>query len=146
MEKIDYIEIITKNIKKMCDIKNISPHMLGKESGVGKDIITNMNKGSLPSCDKLAKIADYLEISVDYLLGRTDKPNGYSNNDNSFIVGNNSTQTVGNYNNISTNKSNDISDDAREIDNILKSLSFRERVRFLNKIYDLEEEFKKKEA
>lgn len=86
----------------------------------------------------------FYNVSVDYLLGRTDEPSEYSNNENSFNVGNNSTQTVGNYNNVSTGKTNEVSDDAREIDNILKSLSPKERVRFLSKIYDLEEEVKKK--
>lgn len=146
MDKMDYIETLIKNITYICREKNITPHMLGKESGVGKDIITNMNKGSLPSCDKLAKIADYCDVSVDYLLGRTDEPNGYNNNKSSFNIGNNSTQTVGNYNNISTNKSNDISDDAREFDNTLKSLSYKERIKFLSRVYELEEEVKKKEV
>ncbi|WP_369597904.1 helix-turn-helix domain-containing protein [uncultured Oscillibacter sp.] len=27
-----------------------------------------------PSCEILEKIADYLDCSVDYLLGRTDNP------------------------------------------------------------------------
>jgi len=31
-------------------------------------------KGSFPSCDKLSKIADYLEVSTDYLLGREKLP------------------------------------------------------------------------
>lgn len=75
MEKTGYIEILIKKITYICREKNISPHMLGKESGVGKDFLANINKGSLPSCDKLAKVADYCDVSVDYLLGRTDEPN-----------------------------------------------------------------------
>lgn len=31
--------------------------------------------GSMPKSDNLAKIADFLNCSVDYLLGRTDNPN-----------------------------------------------------------------------
>ena len=30
--------------------------------------------GQIPSADKLERIADYLDCSVDYLLGRTDNP------------------------------------------------------------------------
>ena len=30
--------------------------------------------GSIPKSDTLAKIADYLDVSVDYLLGRVDTP------------------------------------------------------------------------
>ena len=68
MDKKEYIETLIKNITYLCKEKNITSYMLGKESGVGKDIIANMKKGSLPSCDKIAKIADYLDCSVDYLL------------------------------------------------------------------------------
>jgi hypothetical protein len=31
-------------------------------------------RGAMLSGDKLGLIADYLDVSVDYLLGRTDKP------------------------------------------------------------------------
>ena len=41
--------------------------------GLGYNTMANM-KTSMPKADNLAKIADYLECSVDYLLGRTDKP------------------------------------------------------------------------
>jgi transcriptional regulator with XRE-family HTH domain len=32
------------------------------------------NGAKLPTIQNLTKIADYLDVSVDYLLGRTDKP------------------------------------------------------------------------
>ena len=32
-------------------------------------------KDSMPAADKLGRIADYLHVSVDYLLGRDDIPN-----------------------------------------------------------------------
>nr|WP_295764133.1 hypothetical protein [uncultured Oscillibacter sp.] len=36
--------------------------------------ISEFSKGKQLSCISLAKIADYLDCSVDYLLGRTDVP------------------------------------------------------------------------
>ena len=39
--------------------------------GIGKNTMSNL-KTSMPKADTLAKIADYLDCSVDYLLGRTD--------------------------------------------------------------------------
>ena len=36
--------------------------------------ISEFGKGKQLSCISLARIADYLDCSVDYLLGRTDKP------------------------------------------------------------------------
>lgn len=41
--------------------------------GLGQNTMANL-KTSMPKADNLAKIADYLSCSVDYLLGRTDNP------------------------------------------------------------------------
>ena len=41
--------------------------------GLNKNALSSMQcGGSIPRADNLAKIADYLGCSVDYLLGRTD--------------------------------------------------------------------------
>lgn len=39
--------------------------------------ISEFGKGKQLSCISLAKIADYLDCSVDYLLGRTDDPQSH---------------------------------------------------------------------
>lgn len=44
------------------------------ESGLSKDLISNMKKGSQVAVNRIAQLADYLHCSVDYLLGRTDVP------------------------------------------------------------------------
>ena len=75
MDKSEYVNLLITNITNLCAKKNISPNQLGIKSGTGKDIVANLQKGSIISSDKLAKIADYLGCSVDY-LGRTDKPEG----------------------------------------------------------------------
>lgn len=41
---------------------------------LNKNTFTNMYKGSMLNGDSLGRIADYLDCSVDYLLGRTDNP------------------------------------------------------------------------
>ena len=41
---------------------------------LNKNTLSNMYSGSMLKGDSLARIADYLDCSVDYLLGRTDKP------------------------------------------------------------------------
>lgn len=41
------------------------------EIGLGKNTLTNF-KTSMPKADNIAKIADYLCVSVDYLLGREE--------------------------------------------------------------------------
>ena len=68
------LQRIIKIIQQTCADKNISVNKALTESGVGKDLTANMRKGQIPSVDKFSKLADYLSISVDCLLGRTDKP------------------------------------------------------------------------
>lgn len=69
-------EHITLTIKKLCKEKNISITMLLNNCQLTKSFIYDLEKRSAsPSCEKITKIADYLDCSVDYLLGRTDNPN-----------------------------------------------------------------------
>lgn len=44
------------------------------ELELGSNTISNMRHGRAIASDSLARIADYLDCSVDYLLGRTDNP------------------------------------------------------------------------
>lgn len=47
------------------------------ELELGINIVSHLAKGQVMSSINLAKIADYLDCSVDYLLGRTDNPNSH---------------------------------------------------------------------
>ena len=64
---------VAQSIKKMSKDKNITIKKLLEDVGLGFNTMSNM-KTSMPKADNLAKIADYLDCSVDYLLGRTDNP------------------------------------------------------------------------
>lgn len=64
---------VADNIKKLAKSKNVTIKKLLEDVGLGFNTMTNM-KTSMPKADNLAKIADYLDCSVDYLLGRTDCP------------------------------------------------------------------------
>lgn len=44
------------------------------ELGLGSNTISNMRHGRAIASDSLARIADYLDCSIDYLMGRTDNP------------------------------------------------------------------------
>lgn len=58
--------------------KGISQKELSKEIQVAQNTISNWETGVRePSLDMLIRMADYLDCSVDYLLGRTDCPQGY---------------------------------------------------------------------
>lgn len=48
---------------------------LGEQVGSTKATIGNFENGNKkPSLDLLIKLADYFEVSIDYLVGRTDNP------------------------------------------------------------------------
>lgn len=42
--------------------------------GLGSNSMSNLRQGRMIAADSLARIADYLDCSVDYLLGRADSP------------------------------------------------------------------------
>ena len=64
-----------ENFYKMCMARGTKPNPVAKEIGISSGILTKWKvTGALPSCENLVKIADYLDCSVDYLLGRTDNP------------------------------------------------------------------------
>lgn len=44
---------------------------------LGSNTMSAMYHGKSIAFDSLAKIADYLDCSVDYLLGRTDDPDSH---------------------------------------------------------------------
>lgn len=59
---------------------------------LGKNTVSKIEKGNDILTLNFAKIADYLDCSVDYLLGRSDNPNIGENNINNFDTTINGTQ------------------------------------------------------
>lgn len=68
--------ILTANIiKLLCKQNKLAVKVLLEECKINRNFIYDLeHKNSAPSSDKLERIADYLDCSVDYLLGRTDNP------------------------------------------------------------------------
>lgn len=69
---------IAKLIKVQATTQKINVSQMLTEIGLGKSTLSNLENGSMLKADSLGKIADYLGVSVDYLLGRTDNPNSCS--------------------------------------------------------------------
>lgn len=77
-------------IKKECSKRSISVSKLLNDLNIRKSLIYDMEKrNSTPSTEVIYKIADYLECSVDYLLGRKEyneyKNKTYSDTENKLI-------------------------------------------------------------
>lgn len=56
----------------LCEKKNIKPNPLAEIIGVSSGVVTKWKKGAMPNLEALIKIADYFDVSVDYLLERTE--------------------------------------------------------------------------
>ena len=64
-------------IKETAKIKNIVIKQMLIDCELGSTTMSALYHGKSIAFDSLAKIADYLDCSVDYLLGRTDNPNSH---------------------------------------------------------------------
>lgn len=67
---------VAARIKTLAKLKKITVKQLLVDAGLSYNMITMM-RTSMPKADNLAKLADYLDCSVDYLLGRTDDPQSH---------------------------------------------------------------------
>ena len=69
------MEILGKRLKELREQKGLTQKELAQTLGLSsKSTITNYEQDDRdPDYETLIKIANYFEISVDYLLGQTDK-------------------------------------------------------------------------
>lgn len=128
-------QIIRERIKEQQKIKNIkNADDMMNELDLGVNIIRQMSDKKGVGCFALAKIADYLDCSTDYLLGRVDTPNAtYS------ITGDNNVQVNGNNGNNSplTVNSKDYDEATKELVQLVQSLSLvkkAEAILYLNEL------------
>ena len=123
---------VVQKIKTLSKKQGIKITELLEKCELSKNALSSMNsRGSWIQANSLAKIADYLGCSVDYLLGRTDEPN-----------------TNGPAVNVSGSQQNPPTEQARELDNeistLLLRLSLRERVELMSMIYKYVDEHSEK--
>lgn len=65
--------------EKLLKEKGITAYKVSKETGVGRSTFTDWKNGrSEPKTEKLGKIADYLGVSVDYLMTGEEKETSLS--------------------------------------------------------------------
>lgn len=126
---------IANRIKTTAKNKKIKMSDLLTDCGLNINTVSEFSKGKQLSCISFAKIADYLDCSVDYLLGRVDTPNGtYSINNHNTTV--NGTQANVINNNTAPEKPDNITEQFFEK---FETLSFEEKVdtmQYVNKTYN----------
>ena len=135
-------QVTVDRIQSLIKSKGLVQKEVLKESGLSENALKQMTDKKGMSSFSLGKIADILECSVDYLLGRVENPSIVSD---AFIGGdNNGIQAVKNGTvNVSTEHVDDIT---KEISSILSNLTVRERTELMTMIYQFSDEHKKEGA
>ena len=66
---------VAHRIKSHAKSKGVAVKNLLEACDLNKNTLSNMQSGGFfPRAETIVRIADYLDCSVDYLLGRTDVP------------------------------------------------------------------------
>lgn len=66
---------MSNRIVQILQERGITKYRLSKETGIPPSSITDWTKnGRSPTAEKLAIVAEFLNVSVDYLLGNEEKP------------------------------------------------------------------------
>ncbi|WNF91315.1 helix-turn-helix domain-containing protein [Vagococcus fluvialis] len=61
-------------IKLLAEKQGKSLNKVEEELGLSKNVLYRMKNSDNPTKDRLEILADYFDVSVDYLLGREDNP------------------------------------------------------------------------
>ena len=71
------MEVISKRLKQLREDAGLSQSKMGQLVGVPQSSIYRYEQGlSTPSPKTFRWYADYFDVSLDYLFGRTDDPHG----------------------------------------------------------------------
>lgn len=65
---------------RLCEMASLlggTANTVARKVGLSNATATKWKNGAIPNGETLYAIADYLDCSVDYLLGRTDNPHAH---------------------------------------------------------------------
>lgn len=74
MQEIFDLDLLIAKIEDLCARNNIDVKNMLIQCGNKRQDVDNMKNGSKPSIEKILNIANFFDVSVDYLLSRTDEP------------------------------------------------------------------------
>lgn len=75
LRKVDKTMFLTfERIKELANKQGLSINALEEKLGYSRNTLYSLKKQKA-STERMQEIADYLNVSLDYLLGRTDNPN-----------------------------------------------------------------------
>ena len=79
-------------LSRLCTEANISPYKVCEKVGLNRSAVAKWKKGSLPNGATLNSLAQFFNVSVDYLLGNEQKEKSAQNvqvrdeNDNIVVL------------------------------------------------------------
>lgn len=68
---------IAERIKAQAKAKKVTLKVMLGDLDMGINLVSQLGKGHNIAATALARIADYLDCSVDYLLGRSNDPESH---------------------------------------------------------------------
>jgi transcriptional regulator with XRE-family HTH domain len=73
--EIIFLDDIVERIYNLMKSRKVTAKEVSTETGIAQSSFTDWKNGrSKPGADALKKIADYFDVSTDYLLGRVEDP------------------------------------------------------------------------
>lgn len=64
---------VLERLDNLCHEHNMTIYQLEKETGIAQSTIRKWTTAS-PNCKAISLIANYFDVSIDFLLGRSDNP------------------------------------------------------------------------
>lgn len=66
---------------------NVTPYKVSKATGIPQSTLSEWKRGrSTPKSGTMQKIADYFDVSLDYLMGRSEPPTATDKNNNTIVL------------------------------------------------------------
>lgn len=135
-------QILKDRIKKQCDSQGKSMTSMLSDLSLGVNAVNQINEKKGMGSFVLLQIADYLDCSVDYLLGRGEKYIGNANVSTGDIKDNHDV----NINSNNNGQKETVGEIEQEVSSILSSLTTREKTELMGVIYKyVDEHGEKKE-
>ena len=62
-----------ERFEELCNLRGVKPGTVSKATGIPSSTLTNWKQGNYtPKQHNLKKVADYFNVSIDYLMGREE--------------------------------------------------------------------------
>ncbi len=121
------------NIERLSILSNskgLSINQMLKNANLAPSVVDNMKRGRIPSIDKIYALADYFDVSIDYLVGRTEETSTQTINNNGAV------EINGTQANIINNQNQFYNEITSELLKQFNTLSFSEKLDVFNYIKD----------